>query len=128
MTLSQALEGGVGGRELDALIWTATTGEDVTFPFGEDDGPYTPYGNGMWAELAKLTTSLDAAVALAERALPGWSWEVRRSGFGNPAQARLYDHLKSPSADNGVHVFDNSGSAPLALCRAILQAHEGNNG
>ncbi|WP_298700967.1 hypothetical protein [uncultured Brevundimonas sp.] len=70
-----------GSRELDAAIPRAL-GWDVhnarrnglwVVPFGEYD---TCDPDDMF-ELGEFTTSLDAALALAERVLPGWAWMVR---------------------------------------------------
>lgn len=68
--------------------------------------------------------SLDAALALVERALPGWSWEVRKSGFGDPVQAYFWNPRKSPGEANNWRVTLNHGHAPLAVLAALLSALE----
>lgn len=68
------------------------------------------------------TTSLDAALALCERVLPGWDWLISQ-GVGEPATACM-----SPSGI--VHGVEVTAATPaLALCIAVLKAiHHGNEG
>lgn len=90
----EKLEGAAeGSRELDLAVYDA---------FGMfDDGP---------VDLPPVTTSIDAALALIERKLPGERWEMWRSRAG----------------DVGVNLDDRdtafAASLPLALCIALLQA------
>jgi len=71
----------------------------------------------------KLTASIDAAVALVGQAAPGWSFAVRKSGFGDPAQADLWNPMKSPGGGNNHRAKDRrDGSIPLALLDALLTA------
>lgn len=67
-----------------------------------------------------VTTSLDAALALAERVLPGWPcW-----GVATDKPDRIGAVLASSDRDNGV-----MGHAPNpALCIAILRAKQGEGG
>lgn len=60
-----------------------------------------------------LTASIDSALALAERVLPGWAWMLRGSF------AKLWEpHGKPPGND-----FDAMGRSPaLAIIAAILKA------
>lgn len=116
MTLITSLEqAGEGSRELDALVWCAVTGETPSFPFGEPDreGPWIVYGNGMWEALKPYTTSLDAALALAERLNLNGPCELHRSGV----------------KEWGFH-FEGIDTAysptpALSVCIAILRAMEG---
>lgn len=73
-------------------------------------------------QLPGVTASLDAALALVERVLPGWSWSVRRSGFGNPAGAELWDPRRSPGGGNSHHGVNELGAAPIAILSALLAA------
>lgn len=60
-----------------------------------------------------LTASLDAAVALAERVLPGVEYEA----------TNLYSHYRVTfHHDDGPFYGDSPISMPLALCLAILKA------
>jgi hypothetical protein len=88
--LIERVESGTGSdRELDGKIVRALSGStDHWFPFA---------GGFMTEHTApELTGSLDAVLSLIEAKLSGMSWEVRRSGFGAPSQAMLWDPMKSP--------------------------------
>ncbi|MDR6431066.1 hypothetical protein [Brucella pseudogrignonensis] len=60
------------------------------------------------------TASVDAAIALAERVLPGWDWGKDDNGF-------MY--LYQPDTDDCISV--QAASPAIALCIAILRAKEG---
>lgn len=105
-----------GSRELDAAV------ADVLFPRFTRDGEAVPGFPGRWpfapgsahdAEVTPVTTSLDAAVALAERVLPGWQvgmWTTKQNAVGSVLRE-----------DGGA--FDANASTPaLALCIATLRA------
>lgn len=67
--------------------------------------------------LPRYTTSIDAALALAERVLPGWGFFLRKDRDGCNCG------LVYPDAS---FVTPGCGSSPtpaLALCAAILKAH-----
>jgi hypothetical protein len=72
----EALEG--PSREVDGAVWCAVNG----YPFVMWDGAGCVYrGKDGISHIASnnisnYTASLDAAVALVERVLPGWSWRV----------------------------------------------------
>lgn len=119
-----------GSRELDALI------ADAFDPIPEQhDGfsgrwPFAP-GSPFCTKTAPVTTSLDAALALAGRVLPGWAWSVNgpdRLMMGDKASA--YAVLAAPETNGAVEpwavdreVHEGSGNTgPLALCLAILKA------
>lgn len=66
-----------GSRELDEAVWLAC-GQP-----GQITGPVN-YGVGVWSG-PHVSYSIDAALALAERVLPGWCWGLatdRKRGFG----------------------------------------------
>ncbi|TPJ70498.1 MULTISPECIES: hypothetical protein [unclassified Mesorhizobium] len=68
-----------------------------------------------------LTGSIDAAVALVERLLPGWNWLVHTSG-GGAFEACLYspDHNEHSGRE-----IEKMGPTPaIALCIALLKALE----
>ncbi len=62
--------------------------------------------------------SVDAAAELTEAMLPGWSFEVRKSGFGN-AQAAVWNPNVSPGRDIRV---DHKTCPARALLIATLNA------
>lgn len=67
-----------------------------------------------------FSTSVDAATYLIGRLLPGWSWEVRRSGLADPAQASLWDP-RVAQVPSTVSLRDHSSGVPaLALIAALL--------
>jgi len=70
-----------------------------------------------------LMGSLDAALALVEEKLPGWSYIVRKSGFGTPSSAELYNPMRSPGA--GSFRAEVNSTAPIAVLIALLRSLEG---
>lgn len=70
-----------------------------------------------------VTYSLDAALALVERVLPGWSWGVSRLDAGLVAGvvAAPVDVEPDHEEDWGCQSAE-AATGPLALCIAALQA------
>lgn len=67
-----------------------------------------------------VTASIDAAVELIERALPGWGWSVR-CFMAAGSRSGIYEAVvwhREPA--EGFTATDSS--AALALCRAIIRA------
>lgn len=117
----------VGSRELDAEIARAM-GWEVhnarrnglwVVPFGEHD---TCDPEAMFA-LGNYTTSLDAALALAERVLDGWRWSVQQLGPNYEASLTLPNGVFLLSSDTEVYAIGKNPA--LALCIAILKAKQG---
>ena len=116
-------EAAEGSRELDAAIWYAVHEPDVDYPGirteQTEQGPrevLTCELGSKWADdVGHVTTSLDAALALAERVLPGVWWNVR-APHRRVAKAALY-----PSA--GPVSVGRARNPALALCAAILRAN-----
>jgi hypothetical protein len=103
-----------GSRELDAaMAVVADKAERVI-------GHWRYNAEGRAREVEPVTTSLDAALALAERVLPGWGWMVRHyaAGQGGPGWCA---YVCEPDADLVESGPVNSAPA-LALCIAILKA------
>lgn len=66
------------------------------------------------------TSSLDAAVSLVERMLPGWWYLIRTAVPSNPSGARAMATIRSPS---DWPAFRNWHASPaLALLRALIAA------
>jgi hypothetical protein len=63
----------------------------------------------------EYTTSLDAALALAERVLPGWDWHAR-SHYGDKFFAQVWPAFQSRQHEA------YAATPALALCIAILKA------
>lgn len=76
--------------------------------------------------IPELTASIDAASALVERVLPGWSWEARRSGFGN-GQASVWNPMEQPRPGTTIRA-DHKSSPAIALPIAALKALEARDG
>jgi hypothetical protein len=135
--LIQRLEAaGEGSRELDALVnlrfhhdreylWSLS-GLNAQRPLWKDiDLDKTvlrcPSEYGLDRP---VTTSLDAALALAERVLPGWDWSVTTitTSFGGVKKVNaLIVHPDHPS-DKDISTFGEANTPALALCAAILRA------
>lgn len=123
-----------GSRELDALVWKALNprGEIAIKGAGRPGLvnwrcriPGATIANS-WTNPGRYTTSLDAALALAERVLPGWYFGVQQNRYVSPDMPDNWSaYLSAPRAlDQG----DIEGEAPtpaLALCIAILRAKQG---
>lgn len=109
----------VGSRELDLAI-----GRAFNFPMVSrwGDHEWRPDGVGIWTTLPKFTTSLDAALALAERVLPGLDidLEIRPAPEGLRTDAVIYSHGYGPTP--GVSFRAWAATPALALCAAILRA------
>ena len=118
-----------GNRELDALVEVeARTAEAERSGLAREHwakwrasasglvgDPHTQYPS------RPFTTSLDAALALAERVLPGWGFFLRKDKDGCNCG------LVYPEAS---FVTPGCGSSPtpaLALCIAILKARQASN-
>lgn len=141
-------EAAEGSRELDARIWMALNdpepanyfagvGMEMWFDGTPREVLSTSSGLSATHELkpamGKVTTSLDAALALAERVLPRWGFDC-----GQPA--RMGEHGGRPWADcwppvedgevvafklggpRPTHRHSNAATPALALCTAILKA------
>lgn len=117
-----------GDRELDDTILKALRFEWVEAAdcwSAPDDKPFIH---------ERVSTSLDAALALAERVLPDTAdvlhnicvWPTPRKGILTGPSARIFRQVRDPDAAGGwALASDNLASAataPLALCIAILKA------
>lgn len=76
-------------------------------------------GNASIVSAPNVTSSIDAAVALAERVLPGWGFKLTMGEGYRHAQAVM--HRSHPTNKQVVAEHD---VLPLALCIAILKARE----
>jgi hypothetical protein len=122
-------------REVDALIATTIGGYVYEKRDNDRKAWYYPTDSGGWRQqlysafsdkLPAYTASLDAAVALCERVLPGWSGDI---DIGKPIAdsgkvgARLF-----PPGD-GWQNYSGVGPTPaIALLIAILTAKEARDG
>lgn len=120
-SLIEKLEGAeVGSYGLDGLVLEAT-GHKYHLDFGSawyarPGRNERIYGNGP----ARVTTSLDAALALAERVLPGW----RVYGISDETDFQTNNGWGAGlSESRGPGIQHARAATPaLALCAAILRA------
>ncbi len=122
----------VGSRELDAEIALATAQDGaVSIVDPEVAGIFSPRpgwlldANGSSISASPFTTSLDAALALAERVLGGWAWQVDRWGAMSRITLNECDNDGwHRSTHRRIEVAIERPPA-LALCIAILRAKQG---
>lgn len=83
----------------------------------ENDGSWTFGGLGDNILIRPVTASVDAALALIERGLPGWSWCIDCDGC-------VLARVAPPEiALNGANIIEAEGKTPaLALVLALLKA------
>jgi len=106
-----------GSRELDALVYAAVTPGDW---MATRDGWIE--GGGRAMATTKVTQSFDAALALAERVLPGVRvvTDSACKETGKPAAGFVFS--QHGEAIKGV--MNDGATTALALCAAILRAKE----
>ena len=122
-TLLERVEAASGpDRELDAVLWLAFTPGATrrTLHVPHWQRPYdideTRDEKGRLIIVPSYTSSLDAALALVERVLPGWLWMVASADPPNrlPARVELW------TGDEEVRA--SAATPALALLAALLKA------
>lgn len=124
--LSKLQKAGEGSRELDVAVFCATNdGWSVGRGYLSGAVACGPHGERHGAnDLGRYTTSIDAAVALIERKLPGWSWGVS-GALGPKCDGLLYE----PGPGGFQRKVKSSAAKPaVALCIALLNAIEARHG
>ena len=142
-------------REVDAEIWLIELQSAESDPFGgyglaedwgyeyeaEEDGSVIQYArNGQVTHKIgrrsspAFTASIDAAIALAERVLPGWGWEIASNTnhiknclnpeYGKPIGKHPHWAVV---ANQSSRKFVDGATPAIALCIAILRAKEASN-
>lgn len=113
-----------------SAFWRGAMGRPGPLP---DEFSRLPHGLGMASLEAgspNYTASLDVALALAERVLPGWYWRAGRTPLGQWHHGRYtygWAHLSRTDASNCDRGDESTGWAAtpaLALCAAILRAKQ----
>lgn len=117
--ISRLEESTEGSRELDTDLFQAFAGDDWHKAYIRAQEP-CGCPHDMAVEEARhyaprYTTSLDAAIALVERLLPGWWWEIDAAGNATVFKAPRY-------------VVEHAATPALALCLAALKAMEAKDG
>lgn len=128
-SLIEKLEGAeVGSRELDGAVWYAVHEPDVEHGFlhveQTEQGPMEVLTCELGSKFAdcvgSYTTSLDAALALAERVLTMGTWDV---GYTYNSDRPHYARLVIVRDDEGQpEIYGRAATPALALCAAILRA------
>jgi hypothetical protein len=114
-----------GSREMDAEVHIACYGDgalDFGMPTGKGGSrvefkyPH-PY---VLARSPHYTSSVDAAIALVEKMLPGCNWRIQRQ------QDRCHAIINREHAEKHFDIWvDQPGATPaLALCGSLLRAIE----
>ena len=129
-TLSERLEKAKGAdRNLDRAIFDALGFEVHEFDPGDGDvSQWRQWADGTRVKDTHVTASIDAALALVERVLPGWTVQIfqlrRNKGWGARISSLRYDTFSSFEDD--AHVSDDGfvgqSSGALALLVALLRA------
>lgn len=104
----------------------AAAGPDRSLDVAVHEATGLPFAMEYWSEASteqtrnlnlvpRYTASLDAAVGLVERVLPGWDWKVAKHGTAKVSDP---DGV-GVSAD---YICWTAASAPLALLSAMFKA------
>lgn len=130
-TLIAKLEAATGpDRELDVAISCAIDGrvlekrgndrKEWLYPQGKDGGRQDPGPYGYTTNMSpSFTASIDAAVALAERVLPGLDWGAYSFGEDG-AQGKVWKH----GWHDDTVIYGDHPSPAIALVIAILRAKQ----
>lgn len=133
-----------GSRELDALIWANYQPEKVKVtgwnePYGDSSGrsqiEFTlppkrmrcvTSDSGQYPHAEPVTTSIDAALALAERVFPGITFRIDLDGvsrvwaFDKETFWNIHATINSRPKDWSAHA--QAATPALAICAAITRA------
>ncbi|HRL05081.1 MAG TPA: hypothetical protein PL098_00040 [Brevundimonas diminuta] len=110
-----------GSLELDDSVVIAALGGEMMDWWDEAAQQHQiKAGDGSRVNVTPVTASVDAALALAERVLPGWRWSVQQLGPNYEASLTLPNGAFLLSPDTEVYTIAKTPA--LALCIAILRA------
>ena len=105
-----------GSHELDKVVAVACGSTINVWAETAADGTFL-------GSVRPVTTSLDAAIALAERVLPGWAVEVSRINAGTSrCTANIWMPSQRGAQLGSGRVFVDASTPALALCIATLRA------
>ncbi|WP_296200539.1 hypothetical protein [uncultured Hyphomicrobium sp.] len=99
----------VGSHELDKAVSVACGSTIQVWAETASDGTFL-------GSVRPVTTSLDAALALVERVLPGWSWEI----YTAYQIKGLMKYGCNLDEQDTAYAF----TPALALCLAVLKARQ----
>ncbi len=130
--LIKRLEAATGpDREVDAELWLMfTTGATRKASVVKSSkGLWPDYtidetreASGRLIVVPSYTASVDAALALAERVLPGWCWELTLMPGEATWQGAPEMWPEGLAAPDRCGVYASTKSPALALCIAVLKA------
>jgi len=109
-----------GSRELDLRVFEHFDRVDGQ-RWTEADLDYALTDPDLTINPPHFTTSLDAALALAERVLPGWWWSISSERIGEPEPRPFASGWLSDGETGELHTA-RAKTPALALCIAILKA------
>lgn len=117
----------VGSRELDAHVWAAANDYEL-LRFDGAGWLYKMHADDIQRHertmyISSVTTSLDAALALAERVLPVFGWEIHYDEVSGGIFAWVGERMAIYGLERGHRGYANTPA--LALCIAILRAKQG---
>lgn len=95
-------------REIDIALWRALDGGENDYAVGRLPLPW----------LCTYTSSIDAALGLVERLLPGWEWLVSTSRERQAYWAEVHEVV--PKGELRTVFGTRKPTAPLAIISALL--------
>ena len=125
-------------READARVWCEVNGvvyldhyplmHETQVIFKEKGKRKEQVSGDTISHAAFFTASVDAAIALAKRVLPGWKRQLLED-FNGKWIARICSQRRELFSTDYLRETENGGSpnAAIALCIAILRAKEASN-
>jgi hypothetical protein len=124
-------------RELDALIAVTVAGffeiaprwegEPIGYGYFDADGARIESGHGGDELVPDYTASLDAALALAEKLLPGWKLMMHLGGlWGEPIPGATFSEPDFAALSRKNLPYRrgqaNAETLPIAICLALLRS------
>lgn len=119
--------------EIDARIWCYLNGKRYSDFYVSDRGeiqalfrdrPRTrEQASRLGRDVQAYTASMDAAIALVERVLPGWGWTAGKTPDGMAMAGLRRPTPRGPAPERGCDRHD--GNVAIALVLALLKAKQG---
>jgi hypothetical protein len=91
---------------------------------GEHNGQQTLWEDRKWGNQIRwnITESLDAALSLVEKMLPGWMWRIEQSSH---RYACLWKSFETGYTAEGIHESSVSRAVLIALLRSLETRKDG---
>ena len=98
---------------------------DYEIPLAVEPPPPTGFWTTDREYYPPITSSIDAALGLVERVLPGWSWRVGAYNLDRVPRCELAQPVETEFGPGiGVRAQVDGPTAPLAILAAMLTALE----